>query len=146
MKGQSVSLERSPESVDNTVYHITNDILLDRLSQANACMQHLPSMLCTSLPSNSHECGTMDSILIPPLHLQANMCGHGSSFSCNDHCLDGCDLIGSCSIPQYLIMANLLLVESLQGLKRISDKDVAFTTTWWACRTHYAHQRILAEP
>ena len=50
VKGQSVPLERSPGSVDNTVYHITNDILPDRLSQANACMQHLPSMLYTSLP------------------------------------------------------------------------------------------------
>lgn len=61
--------------------------------------------------------------------------------------VDGCDLLGSCSLPQYLILAKILLWDTLEARKGNWEEigGELSTSSWWACRALLAHQKILAE-
>ncbi|CAM6029244.1 unnamed protein product [Sphagnum balticum] len=52
--------------------------------------------------------------------------------------IDGCDLIGKFAIPQYLLLANHLLVGT-KGSHAMNSRS------WWTCRTLLTQQRVLAE-
>ncbi|KAI5084964.1 hypothetical protein GOP47_0001133 [Adiantum capillus-veneris] len=61
--------------------------------------------------------------------------------------VDGCDLVGLCTLPQYLVLAKILLLDSFDlaqtspSLKKILPSSI----TWWARRALLANQLILAE-
>ncbi|KAH7286932.1 hypothetical protein KP509_32G028400 [Ceratopteris richardii] len=61
--------------------------------------------------------------------------------------LDGCDLAGLCSLPQYLILAKILLVDILDAAQgKSSLKEILpVTISWWSRRALIANQSILAE-
>ncbi|KAL3697661.1 hypothetical protein R1sor_011737 [Riccia sorocarpa] len=61
--------------------------------------------------------------------------------------VDGCDLVGKFELPQYLILAKLLLVSPAEPLveRREPRRSGPRTWMWWALRTLIMQQRVLAE-
>ncbi|KAL2644533.1 hypothetical protein R1flu_012120 [Riccia fluitans] len=61
--------------------------------------------------------------------------------------VDGCDFVGKFELPQYLILAKLLLVSPAERLveRKESRRSGPRTWMWWALRTSIMQQRVLAE-
>eukprot|EP00250_Pteridium_aquilinum_P016612 c23195_g1_i1 orf=43-2787(+) len=61
--------------------------------------------------------------------------------------VDGCDLEGLCALPEYLVFAKLLLVDTFDAAKtsKSLNGSLPSSLSWWARRALLAHQSILAE-
>ncbi|CAM6085732.1 unnamed protein product [Calypogeia fissa] len=61
--------------------------------------------------------------------------------------VDGCDIMGKISLPQYLILAKLLLVSPAENMVKRPEADSGGprTRSWWAFRVLLIQQRVLAE-
>ncbi|MCO5602762.1 hypothetical protein L7F22_056900 [Adiantum nelumboides] len=61
--------------------------------------------------------------------------------------VDGCDLRGLCASPDSLVLAKILLVDTLDTAKTIHSSKVSLPSSlsWWARRALLAHQMVLAE-
>ncbi|BFI27698.1 tetratricopeptide repeat protein 27 [Marchantia polymorpha subsp. ruderalis] len=61
--------------------------------------------------------------------------------------IDGCDLIGKFDLPQYLILAKLLLVNPAERMVKTQEsrRNGPKTWSWWGLRALMMQQRVLAE-
>ncbi|KAG6541077.1 hypothetical protein Mapa_017567 [Marchantia paleacea] len=61
--------------------------------------------------------------------------------------IDGCDLIGKFDLPQYLILAKLLLVNPAERMVKTQEtrRKGPRTSSWWGLRALMMQQRVLAE-
>lgn len=60
---------------------------------------------------------------------------------------DGCDLLGKYALPQYFILAKMLLIKTRQKTSEYSNiyKDLLRSISWWVSRLLLVQQKILDE-